>query len=143
MSWGMAELQRHISQGVALAVGDARRLEFGLGDRGVHDRCPGGLGQLEVTGQEVGVEVGFDDEFDRVAELLGIGKILGHVTLWVHNDCAPGGFVSDQVRSVGEAVQVVLGEFHGVSPFARRMGSHVCLQRAHTPMGMSSTLGGI
>ena len=64
---GVAELQRHLAQRIALAVGDAHRLELGLGDRGVHDLRAGGLGQFQVAGQEVGVEVGLDDEFDRVS----------------------------------------------------------------------------
>ena len=76
---GVAELQRHIAQRIAFAVGDARRLELGLGDRGVHDLRAGGLGQLQVARQEVGVEVGLDDELDRLSELLGLGKVLGGV----------------------------------------------------------------
>ena len=67
----VAELERHVAQRVALAVGDAHRLELGLGDRRVDDLGAGRLGQLEVAGQEVGVEVRLDDELDREA---GIGS---------------------------------------------------------------------
>ena len=66
-------------------------------DRSWKRRSAGGLRQLEVTGQEVGVEVGFDDQFDRQAMLLGIGHVLGDVALRIDNDCAAGGFVTDQV----------------------------------------------
>ena len=59
-----------LSPGRATFV-DAHRLELGLGDRGVHDLRAGGLRQFEVAGQEVGVEVGLDDEFDGQTEFLG------------------------------------------------------------------------
>ena len=136
----MAELQRHLAERIALAVGDTHRLELGLGDRGVDDLRAGRLRQLQVTGQEVGVEVGLDDQFDGQAQLLGVGDVLGHVALRVDNDCAAGGFVTDQVRRVGQAVQVVLLEDHRVF-FLFGASGHAIL--AYTPMGMSSTLGGI
>ena len=101
MPWGVAELECHLAQRIALAVVDAHRLELGLGDRGVDDLGAGGLGQFEVTGQEVGVEVGLDDQFDGQTEFLGVGEILGHVALRVDNHCAAGGFVPDQVGRVG------------------------------------------
>lgn len=46
-----------------------------------------------MAGQEVGVEVRFDDEFDRQTQLLRVGQILGDVPLRVDNDCASSGFV--------------------------------------------------
>ena len=137
---GVAELQRHVAERIALAVGDAHRLELGLGDRGVDDLRAGGLGQLQVTGQEVGVEVGLDDQFDGQAQLLGVGQVLGDVALRVDNDCAAGGFVADQVRRVGQAVQVVLAEGSSSSSFC---SAAVHAIMAYTPMGMSSTPGGI
>ena len=137
---GVAELQRHVAQRIPLAVGDTHRLELGLGDRGVDDLRAGGLRQFEVTGQEVGVEVGLDDQFDGQALFLGVGHVLGHVALRVDNDCAAGGFVTDQVRGVGQAVQVVLLEDHRWSSFSWCSGNAIL---AYTPTGMSSTLGGI
>ena len=91
-------------------------LELGLGDRRVGDRGAGGGGQLEVAGQEVGVEVGLDHELDRQPLGLGVGEVLGDVALRVDDDGAPGRLVADQVRRVREAVQVVLVEQHARSP---------------------------
>ena len=73
------------------------------------------------------MEVGLDDEFDREPQLLGVGQILGHVTLRVDNDCAPGGFVAYQIRRVRQAVQVVLDEFHGSSFSVRLWVMPSCL----------------
>jgi hypothetical protein len=72
-----------------------------------------------MTGQEVGVEVGLDDQFDGQAELLGVGEIVGHVALRVDNHCAPGGFIPDQVGRVGQTFQVVLLEDHRLLLSAR------------------------
>ena len=114
---GVPELERHLAQGVALAVVDTCELELGLGDRGVDDLRAGRLRQFQVPGQEVGVEVGLDDQFDGEAELLGVGEVLGHVALRVDDDGPPGRLVTDQVRRMRQTVQVVLNELHDRRPF--------------------------
>ena len=53
-----------------------------------------------MAGEEVGVEVGLDDEVNREAELLRVGEVLRDVALRVDDDGAAGGLVSDQVRRV-------------------------------------------
>ena len=112
---GVAELEGHVTQRITLAVVDAHRLELGLGHRRVDDLGAGRLPQFEVAGQEIGVEVGLDDQFDGQAELLGVGEVLADVAAWVDDDGAPGGLVTDQIGRVGETVQVVLDELHGFS----------------------------
>ena len=38
--------------------------------------APGRVGELEVPGEEVGVEVGLDHTLDAQAEALGVGDVL-------------------------------------------------------------------
>jgi hypothetical protein len=45
-----------------------------VGGLAVADLGAGGLGQLEVAGEEVGVEVGLDDELDREAGAGGVAR---------------------------------------------------------------------
>ena len=120
MPGGVAELEGDgvravVAERVALAVVDAHDLELGLGDRRVDDLGARRLGELEVTRQEVGVEVGLDDQFDGEAELRGVGEVLGHVALRVDDDGPPGRLVTDQVRRVRQTLQVVLVEQHARS----------------------------
>jgi hypothetical protein len=123
----VAELQRHVAERIALAVVDSHRLELGLGDRRVDDLRAGRLRQFEVAGQEVGVEVGLDGQFDGEAELRGVGEVLGHVALRVDDDGPPGRLVNDQVRGVRQTLQVVLDELHGpVLSFESRTGCPCC-----------------
>ena len=104
---------------VALAVGDADRFELGLGHRRIHDLGARRLGEFEVAGQEVGVEVGLDHELDRESGFGGIGDVLGDVALWIDDHRSSGRLVTDQVRGVRQTFQVVLVELH-VSPASIR-----------------------
>mgnify|MGYP000034089173 CR=1 FL=1 len=63
-------------------------------------------GQLEVAGEEVGVEVGLDDQLDRHAEFCGVGQVLRHVALGVDHHGAAGVLVAEQVRRHQETPQV-------------------------------------
>jgi hypothetical protein len=103
-------------------VVDAHDLELGLGDRRVDDPGAGRLGELEVTGEEVGVEVGLDDQFDRHPRRLGVGEVLRHVALGVDHHRSPCRFVADEVGRVGQALQVVLIEQHGPPLLSFRCG---------------------
>ncbi len=105
---GMEELEFDRAERVAFAVGHAPRLELGLGDRREHDVGAGGLGQLEVPRQEVGVEVGLDHEFDREAVLGGGVEVHRDVALGVDHHGAAGGAVAHEVRRQTETVEVEL-----------------------------------
>ena len=71
------------------------------------------VAQLQMAGDEVGVEVGEEDMADLEAKFFGVGQILLDVALGVDDDGGRTGFVSEQVRGVGQATQVVLFQDHG------------------------------
>ena len=64
---GVADLQGDLAERQPLAVGERVDREVGAGHVAVGDGGAGRLGQLEVAGEEVGVEVGLDDPLDRAA----------------------------------------------------------------------------
>ena len=68
--------------------------------------------QLQMAGEEVGVEVGQEDMADLKAELLSVGKVLLNVALRIDDDRRRTGLVSKQIRSVSQASQVVLFQNH-------------------------------
>ena len=78
----------------------------------VADRGAGVGGQLEVTGQEVGVEVRLQHLHDRQPVRLGVGEVLGDVALRIDDDGPTRRGVADQVARVGETAEVVLAEEH-------------------------------
>jgi hypothetical protein len=60
------------------------------------------------------VEVRIDHADDAEVLCLGVGEVLGDVAPRVDDDRSAGGRVADQVGRLGQAVQVVLSEDHGV-----------------------------
>lgn len=118
-------LERDVTERYPLTVAEAAELEVGVGDLAVADLGTGRACQLEVTREEVGVEVGLDHELDRETALGGRAEVLAHVTAGVDDDGTPGRLVGDQIRRLAQAVQVVLGEEH-------------CRTLPHTPGGILS-----
>ncbi|WP_372337627.1 hypothetical protein [Streptomyces sp. MK5] len=68
-----------------------------------------------MTGEEVGVGVGVEDALDGETVGVGVGEVFGDVAARVHDHGPAGGLVGDQLRRLGQAVEVVLGEEHGRS----------------------------
>ena len=107
------DLERDVTERVALAVGDPVDRELGLGGRAVARSSRRCRGQLEVAGQEVGVEVGLDHPLDAsVRASSASARYSAMSRLRVDDHGPPGGLVTDQVRGVGQAAEVVLGELH-------------------------------
>ncbi len=67
----------------------------------------GSIAQLEVPGEKVGVEMRQKDVTNLQAGLLGIRDVGIDVALRIDNDRRATRRIANQVRRVGEAVQVV------------------------------------
>ena len=65
-----------------------------------------------MAGHEVRVKVSEKDVADPEAKFLGVGEILLDIALGVDDDGGRAGLVSEQIRSVGQAAQVVLFKNH-------------------------------
>ena len=107
-------LEGDLTQGDPLAIGQQLDRELGPTGRSlaVADCGAGGFGQLEVAGQEVGVEVGLDHLLDPQPVGRGVGEVLGDIPLGVDDHRRTGRWVSHQVGGVGQASEVVLPEEH-------------------------------
>ena len=100
MPGGGAHLDLHLAQGYALAVAQALDRELGVGSLPITDRRAGLVGELEVAGDEIGVEVSLDDALDRQLFMNRVGEVSGDVALRIDDDGATGGLVADQVRGL-------------------------------------------
>ena len=106
------DLEGDLAEHEPLPVVQRLDRELDVGALAVGDDGAGRRGQLEVAAEEVGVDVGLDHPLDR--------QPLGGCLLEVHVDVAPRiddhgatrRLVTDQVRGVREARQVVLREDH-------------------------------
>ena len=121
MAGGFHDLDDHAAGGEAegqlLAVGKAADLVRGLGAGAVADPGAGGLGEFQVAGHKVGVEVRVEDALDAQAVGRGVVQVLRDVPARVNHDGTPGFFVAQEVGGVGQATKVVLLENHD-DPFA-------------------------
>ena len=73
---GVTDLERDVAEREALPVGEPVDGEVGAGFVAVGDDRAGRRGELEVAGEEVGVEVGLDHPLDAQAERVGVGEVL-------------------------------------------------------------------
>ena len=109
----VADLEGDVTEGEALAVSQRLHREVGAGLVAVGDHRAGGCGQLEVSGQEVGVEVGLDHALDAQPVGPGVGEVPADVALRIDHHRPPGGGVTDEVAVERKAGEVVLAEVHG------------------------------
>ena len=103
-------LHLHLTQADALTVGQPFDRELRLCLRSEADAGPRCLGELEMPGEEVSVEVGLDDPLDLEPGGFGVGEITRDVPLWVDHHRPTGRLVADQVRGVRQAAEEVLVE---------------------------------
>ena len=112
MPRSLERLKPHTSELDAVAVVQGRERILGLGGRAQVDRRAGTIAQLEMTRDEVGVQVGQQDVFDREAVLRRKGEVLVDIPLGIDDGRDMGELVTDQVRRVGEAPEIELLENH-------------------------------
>ena len=88
-------------------VGRDRELGASFGSAAVADRGAGVRGELEMAGEEVGMEVSFQHVSDGEAMRLGVGEVLRNIALGVDHHGPASGGVTDEVAGVREAPEVV------------------------------------
>ena len=108
----LERLQPHPAEIDDVAVVERRERVLRLRGRAQIDRRAGAIAQLEVAGNEVGVEVREEDVLDPQAMLGGEREVLIDVTLRVDDGRRARLLVADQIRGVREAIQIELLEDH-------------------------------
>ncbi len=83
-----------------------------LGSRPEVDGCAATVTQFQMAGEEVGMKVCQEDVADLEAEFLGVGEIMLDIALRIYNDGRGTGFISQEIRSVGQAAEIVLFQHH-------------------------------
>ena len=112
-SWGQIKAETPVAKGVA--PGGAYHIRVNCAHRfgciTETDPCAGCLNQLEVSGDEVGVEVGVDHSLNTQTVLFGVGEVVGDVAARVDNDRAPGCFVAGarRAQSFSRRLRVIEG----------------------------------
>ncbi len=103
--------------------------EVDVGTLAVRDRrsCLGC--ELEVPTEEIGVDVGLDHALDAQAVGVGVVEVDLHVAPRIDDDGPARALVTDEVRRLGQAVQVVLHEVHSVPAQLPLDRLHLAVQR--------------
>jgi hypothetical protein len=114
---GLEDLETHAGEVKRVAVFHGDEGVLGDGAAAEMDGGAAAIAELEVSGDEVGVEVREENVADLEAEFFGVVEILLDVALGVDDYGGVAGFVAEEVRGVGEAAEVVLFQ------------DHVCSQR--------------
>ena len=122
MAGGLQRAELHLRAETQL-VPLAQRAEVELrpGPPPQVDTGAGPVAQLQVTGQEVGVEVGQHDVANVESLLPGILQVEFDVPLRVDDHGVPGLRVGDHVGGVCQAIEVVLSDKHLSLPLRRRV----------------------
>ena len=120
MKYQVSEKARHLRVLIAelnrIAILHLHALELGLSPAAQVDRGAGLVTELDVAGDEVGMEVGEEHVLDRVAPGRGVFQILVDVPLRIDHGRRLRLLVGDHVGGVGQAGQVVLLDLHGGVP---------------------------
>ena len=76
--------------------GSTGKLDVGV--FAVADLRAGGGRQLQVTGQEVGVDVRFDDPFDTQSVFSSFTQVIIDIAAGIDDDRSAGALIPDQIR---------------------------------------------
>ena len=74
--------------------------------------CAGSIAQLQMTCYEIGMKVSQEDVPDHKLLFPGILNVMINIALRVHDRSVMCAFVGDEVRSVGQASEIVLLQYH-------------------------------
>jgi hypothetical protein len=106
------DLEAHSGKVEGGSIAHGKECIFCLGARAEMNGCVASVAQLEVSGEEVGVEVGEEDVANFEVELLGIDEVLMDIALGIDDDGGAALLISKEVGSVSEATEIVLFQDH-------------------------------
>src|SRR5207237_626741 len=101
-------LEPNLPERQALAIVERSELVLGIGARAEVDARAFAVAQLEMSGEEIGVEVSQKDVANPAPQPVGVLDIVVDVALRIDRRPQGGGIVGDQVGSMGQAAEVVL-----------------------------------
>ena len=94
------------------AVVHRRERVFSLGSGSKVDLSTRAVSELEMTGEEVCVEMGQEHVTDLNSKPVRVSHVLVHVPLWIDDRRRAACLIGDQIRGMREAAEVVLFEVH-------------------------------
>jgi hypothetical protein len=95
-----------------IAVRERRKRILGPGPGAEINADTGPVTQLQVAGDEVGVKMRKEDVLDSQAVFGREGEVLIDITLRIDDRCRVGAGVADEIRSVGQTIQIKLLQDH-------------------------------
>jgi len=113
---GFEDLESDLAEVEAVAVAEWGERVLGFGGGTEADSGADAVAELEMAGDEIGVQVGEEDVLDGEVVLGGEGEVLVDVALGINDDGGGGGFVADEIGRVGETGEVELMEDDGTPP---------------------------
>ena len=102
----------HVAELERIAVPHRHERVLRLRRAAESNRRAGAIAQLEVPGDEVGVEVREKDVADGELVLAGVGEIAIDITLRIDDDGAASDFVADQIGRMRQATEIELLQQH-------------------------------
>jgi len=108
----LQRLDAHVAEIDDAAVANRRERVFGVGGAAEIDRGAGAVTQLEVAGNEIGVEVGQKDMGDAQAVIRSERQVLIDVALRIDDRGQGTPLIANKVRCVRQAVQIELSQDH-------------------------------
>ena len=87
---------------------------FRLGPRTKMDGRAALVAQLQMPGNKISMKMREKNVADVEAEFIGIGQVLLDVALRIDDDGGRTSLVSEQVRGVGQAAEIVLFQYHSL-----------------------------
>ena len=126
-------LERDITQTQQVAVAEGLDREVDAGALAVRDHSAGLGCELEVPAEEIGVDMRLDHALDAQAMSVGVVEVDLHIAPRIDDHGPARALVADEVRRLGQAVQVVLHEMHSVPAQLLFDRLHLAVQRVgHT-----------
>jgi hypothetical protein len=110
---GFQHLEAHRAERKRVPIAHRHEVVFGAGASAHADHGADAIAQLEVPGDEIGVEMGQEHVADTTAEPGGVLEVTLDVALRIDDHRCAAVLVGDQVRRMRQAAEVVLLQDRG------------------------------